>query len=211
MTENEIFAALRDLRAQNEVLHGRIRQLESLVYVDPLTEVGNRRAFDSALRVELERTKRTSMPTCLLLVDLIQLKRINDSLGHHAGDSALKRIAACLVAATRRVDSVHRIGGDEFAAVLCSSDLQGGERVVQRFRQLLEASTDGELDDFYVNARIGLAVALRGGEIAELESDALRAKRRDVSGGVDKAMDVEQTAVQLIATADKALYADGAC
>ena len=107
MTENEIFGALRDLRAQNEVLHGRIRQLESLVYVDPLTEVGNRRAFDSALRVELERTKRTSMPTCLLLVDLIQLKRINDSLGHHAGDSALKRIAACLVAATRRVDSVH--------------------------------------------------------------------------------------------------------
>jgi GGDEF domain-containing protein len=106
---------------------------------------------------------------------------------------------------------VHRIGGDEFAAVLCSSDLEGGERVVQRFRQLLEASTDGEPDDFYVNARIGLAVALRGGEIAELESDALRAKRRDVSGGVDKAMDVEQTAVQLIATADKALYADGAC
>ena len=61
-----------------------------------------------------------------------------------------------------------------------------------------------------MNARIGLAVALRGGEIAELESDALRAKRSDVSGGVDKAMDVEQTAVQLIATADKALYSDGA-
>ncbi len=209
MTENEIFSALRDLRSRNEELHERIRELESLVYVDSLTEVGNRRAFDSSLRVELERTKRTSAPTCLLLVDLIQLKMINDSLGHHAGDMALKRIAACLVASTRRVDSVHRIGGDEFAVVLCSTDLEGGERVAQRFRGLLETSTNDQPDDFYVNARIGVAVALSGGEIADLEGEAERARRRN-DDATNISMDVERTAVQLIATADKALYADKA-
>lgn len=210
MAENEIFSALRDLRSQNEALQERIRQLESLVYVDSLTEVGNRRAFDSALRVELERTKRTSLPTCLLLVDLIQLKRINDSLGHHAGDLALRRLAACLVACTRRVDSVHRIGGDEFAVILSASDLEGGERVVQRVRRLLAASTHEPSDAFYVDARIGLAAAQRGGEIADMQSGALRAQRRDSGSFSGRAMDVEQTVEQLIASADRALYADRA-
>ena len=94
------------------------RQLEQIAYVDPLTGLGNRRLFEDEMRARM-----TSGAGCLtlLLIDLDGFKKINDTLGHDAGDALLKVTAQRLVAAVRDTDHVARLGGDEFAVVLAQT------------------------------------------------------------------------------------------
>ena len=85
---------------------------------DPLTGLRNRRRFLAELELEIKRLRRHSQPVCVLMVDLDELKRVNDSLGHHQGDELLRATAALLTARLRETDTVARLGGDEFAVLL---------------------------------------------------------------------------------------------
>ena len=84
---------------------------------DPLTGLGNRRCFDEFLHAELERTRRADSPLAVAFVDLDGLKRVNDQLGHGAGDLVLKETARRLRRVVGDIDRVARLGGDEFAVV----------------------------------------------------------------------------------------------
>jgi diguanylate cyclase (GGDEF)-like protein len=85
---------------------------------DPLTGIGNRRAFLADLGAEILRQKRSAGSFSLALLDLDGFKALNDSKGHRAGDEALKLVADVLRSRTRRSDSVGRIGGDEFGILM---------------------------------------------------------------------------------------------
>lgn len=84
---------------------------------DPLTGLGNRRCFHTFLDAELERTARTGEPLAVAFVDLDGLKRVNDQLGHRAGDTVIKETGRRLRCAVAHADQVARLGGDEFAIV----------------------------------------------------------------------------------------------
>jgi diguanylate cyclase (GGDEF)-like protein len=86
--------------------------------IDPLTGIGNRRAFLADLRAEIVRQKRSAGSFSLALLDLDGFKALNDSKGHRAGDEALKLVADVLRSRTRQSDSVGRIGGDEFGILM---------------------------------------------------------------------------------------------
>jgi diguanylate cyclase (GGDEF)-like protein len=86
--------------------------------IDPLTGIGNRRAFLADLRAEIVRQRRSAGSFSLALLDLDGFKALNDSKGHRAGDEALKLVADVLLSRTRRSDSVGRIGGDEFGILM---------------------------------------------------------------------------------------------
>lgn len=88
----------------------RARDLERLAYEDPLTGLANRRRFDERLA--------EGRDSALLLIDLDDFKRVNDTLGHEAGDRLLQAVAGRLRAGVSRVDLVARLGGDEFAVLL---------------------------------------------------------------------------------------------
>ncbi|MDL2345318.1 diguanylate cyclase [Deinococcus sp. MIMF12] len=90
------------------------RQLEHWVYIDGLTGLGNRRAFDEALAGSLARRE----PMRLVLIDLNDFKRINDERGHLAGDALLCEVARCLARQIPLPGTTYRLGGDEFAALL---------------------------------------------------------------------------------------------
>ncbi|MEO5510171.1 MAG: GGDEF domain-containing protein [Longimicrobiales bacterium] len=100
----------------------RVRELlereRELALTDPLTLLGNRRFFLDIARVELNRTRRYERPLALGYIDVDYFKDVNDKLGHAAGDSLLKLIAAELMVILRTSDVVARIGGDEFAVLL---------------------------------------------------------------------------------------------
>ena len=84
-----------------------------------LTQVANRRSFDTVLREEWSRHMRSHTPLGVILVDIDFFKRYNDRYGHQAGDLALQRVASCLEAfAHRPLDMAARMGGEEFALVL---------------------------------------------------------------------------------------------
>nr|WP_256488160.1 diguanylate cyclase [Deinococcus sp. HSC-46F16] len=94
--------------------HAAQRQLERWAYLDGLTGLGNRRAFDEALAGYLARRE----PVRLVLLDLNDFKRVNDERGHLAGDALLGEVARCLARQVPLPGTAYRLGGDEFAALL---------------------------------------------------------------------------------------------
>ncbi|MDA8390914.1 MAG: PAS domain S-box protein [Gammaproteobacteria bacterium] len=93
-------------------------QLRQLAHHDPLTGLPNRLAFAATLEQALERAKRHTRKVALLFLDLDRFKRINDTLGHAAGDRLLQMVGARLKGCVRAEDSVARLGGDEFTVIL---------------------------------------------------------------------------------------------
>ncbi len=112
--------------------------LESQVFLDNLTGLKNRRAYESEVEVEMQRSIRSGNPFSLMIVDIDQFKSVNDTYGHAGGDKVLEAIAACLKRGLRPYDSVYRLGGEEFVLVLSDCDLQSGIRIAERTRALIE-------------------------------------------------------------------------
>jgi len=103
-------------------------QMENLAFYDPLTGLSNRRLFQDRLSKAVAESKRRKTFVALLFLDLDQFKRINDSLGHDAGDQLLVETANRLRNSVRETDTVSRIGGDEFTVLLSDVDSTHGVR-----------------------------------------------------------------------------------
>ena len=158
----------RDLRRTERRLR-RSRRASSLrrseALVDPLTGLGNRRAFDRDLAAAFtDRRRRGGL--LVAMVDLDGLKAINDSLGHAAGDQALAAIAAALRSGVRLEDRVYRLGGDEFAVLSVSGEPTALER---RLGNHLEAEVPGV---GRIRASVGIASARPGDEPIDVTSRA---------------------------------------
>jgi two-component system cell cycle response regulator len=105
-----------------------------LSITDGLTSLWNRRQFDLRVAAEHQRGVRFAEPFSIILLDLDQLKAVNDSLGHQAGDALLIEVAHRLASGVRDVDLVSRFGGDEFGLVLPSTGVAGALRVAEKVR-----------------------------------------------------------------------------
>lgn len=116
-------------------------RLEVLAHTDPLTQVLNRRALTTRLSAELERARRYDSVLTLLMVDLDHFKRVNDTMGHLAGDDLLREVAHMLQESIRSVDVVARYGGEEFVVVLPETSRVGATRFAERLREKIEATT----------------------------------------------------------------------
>lgn len=99
---------------------------------DPLTGLGNHRAFQEELDRQVEASHRYEVPLSLAIVDLDEFKRINDTEGHAAGDETLAAFGGLMATSIRRSDRAFRIGGDEFAVLLPHTDAEGARIVVRR-------------------------------------------------------------------------------
>ncbi|MDO5437949.1 MAG: diguanylate cyclase [bacterium] len=105
---------------------------------DPLTELFNRRFYEDALSREAVRALRLNQPFTLISLDLDKLKHINDTLGHSAGDAAIKAVSRVINKNSRSVDVPSRVGGEEFTIILPGVDSQGGLVAAERIRASLE-------------------------------------------------------------------------
>jgi diguanylate cyclase (GGDEF)-like protein len=115
-------------------MDGLIGRLSAAARTDPLTALLNRRGFQEAFDLELERSRRSGRPCALLLADLDHFKRVNDLLGHPAGDERLEKMAQLLGVSKRRIDAAARMGGEEFALLLPETDEHGGYVIAERLR-----------------------------------------------------------------------------
>lgn len=111
-----------------------IAQLRQQALTDGLTGCHNRRAFEMQLERDLHSATRMRQPLSLIMVDLDNLKHINDQAGHEAGDLALQMLADSLRAELRAVDTPARFGGDEFAVILPQANSEGAVVVAERLR-----------------------------------------------------------------------------
>ncbi|MEO8182707.1 MAG: diguanylate cyclase [Deltaproteobacteria bacterium] len=148
-------------RGRQLELGERLRRAEAQATTDPMTALANRRQFDLELKRETAFTTRHRAPLALILVDIDNLKIINDALGHSAGDRAIIWTAESLRNAMRCSDRSFRIGGDEFAVLLRGLDRSSGLRAARRFvqaqtRQPLRLDVEEALE---VTVSVGVAVA----------------------------------------------------
>lgn len=168
----------------------RNRELARLSETDPLTGLLNRRGFESSFDRARRRSRRTDTPLSLLLIDIDHFKALNDSVGHEAGDAALRRCAELFLAAVGRPDDVvARFGGEEFVVLLPEADAAGARHVAEG---ICAAFTDAALPhpgtwSGRVSVSIGIATcqgadAMDDGLLAKADVALYRAKR----GGRDR-------------------------
>lgn len=129
---------LEHLMRENTRLRQELAELKDLVYRDALTGLRNRRYFEERMQEELAHARRHQAQGAVLLLDLDEFKRINDELGHLAGDAALCDTAALLERSVRADDVVCRLGGDEFVVLLHKAGLEGAQKVAARLRARLD-------------------------------------------------------------------------
>lgn len=141
------------------VLMRLILRIEHLLDRDPLTDTLNRRAFDQALALAHARFGR-GRGYALVMIDMDRFKQLNDTLGHAAGDAALRQMVQELQPCLREVDHFGRLGGEEFCVLLPDTDLAGAALVAERMRCLIDATPLRWLEqDWPLSASLGIAEA----------------------------------------------------
>jgi diguanylate cyclase (GGDEF)-like protein len=148
--------------------------------IDPLTALFNRGFFFAALEREIARSARSGRGFCLLMMDLDELKAVNDRLGHFYGDRVLRAVGEIVTAGVRRIDTAARYGGDEFVVLLPETDPTGAYVVAEKIRLGVQ------------DLELGLADA---------------SVRPSLSIGVVSYPDDGNTADELMISADGAMYA----
>jgi diguanylate cyclase (GGDEF)-like protein len=152
--------------------------LKNLAITDQLTALYNHDFFYNRLEDEFNRAVRYELPLSLLMIDLDNFKKINDTYGHRAGDRVLMEVAGILKKAVRKTDIVSRYGGEEFTVILPVTTTEGAKEEAERIRETLCSHSYAGLINTTISASIGVASypcagALNSGDLVNLADNAL--------------------------------------
>ncbi len=158
-------------RAMNQ-LESAQALLNHLAMVDPLTNVFNRRYFFDRAKIELEIARLQESRTSILLLDIDHFKKINDSYGHNVGDQILTGLVALCQENLREMDTLARLGGEEFVILLPETDLAEARHIAERLRRTLE-HTPIKTDSGPQNVTVSIGVMSHPTSDADLPVDKL--------------------------------------
>ena len=165
-------------------LKKHIEHLTVLQGQDALTGLANRRGFDQAMAMEVERSSRFKTPLTLCIMDLDNFKAINDIHGHPCGDDVLKAVASILLTEMRMIDTAARIGGEEFALLLPGTGQARALKLLERIQAVIQ-DTGIICGDAQFTMTMSMGVASYRGKLtpdpvkllAEADKALYRAKR----------------------------------
>jgi diguanylate cyclase (GGDEF)-like protein len=157
----ESLSAPAALALEREAMRARADEFARAAAVDPVSGLFNRRHFQTRLEEELQRAQRGDTTIALLMIDLDNFKRINDTYGHTAGDATLRAVASIIRRSVRHFDVCTRYGGEEFAVVMPESGSAIAMSVAERILARIAAWTPTEphLAGLRVTASIGFALS----------------------------------------------------
>jgi len=143
-------------------LRDQVRELSDLVATDALTGLYNFRHFKTALQTEMDRSKRSGVPTSLVLADIDHFRAINEEQGREAGNAMLKQVAEICRGEVRTTDVVCRYGGEMFAIIFPETHLNFAVKVADRIRQeIADTPLQTESGDFNVTVSMGASVYVK--------------------------------------------------
>ncbi len=192
---SEIEEAYKRLQEQSDELQRANEVLEQLSITDGLTRLHNHRYFQEHLTREIKRVSRTSEPLSMIVIDIDDFKRLNDRLGHAAGDELLVRIARTLNESVRASDLLARYGGEEFVVLAPGTDLEGAVNLAEKIRTAV-AESSFILDDSMRLTRctISIGVAQYAGSRRDFFEAADKALYRAKGAGKNCVMAAEDAA-----------------
>ncbi|MBS1868288.1 MAG: diguanylate cyclase [Actinobacteria bacterium] len=167
--ERELVASLArqtGLSLENVDLHDQVARQ---AVTDELTGLSNHGRFQQVIAAEAAAARRFDHPLGLVMLDIDDFKRVNDTYGHQQGDLVLREVAAALRACSREVDEPARYGGEELAVALQQTDLDGAEAIAERVRMTVEALALPRLDGagtLRVTVSCGVAASADGDPVA---------------------------------------------
>lgn len=179
----------------------KIRNIEEHARRDPLTNSYNRRYMVAALEEQKRIADQTGAPLCLAVIDLDHFKRVNDEVGHLAGDEVLRTFAAIAQRNMREADIFGRYGGEEFLIVLPNTTLLEGLNIAERLRERVEAHAWHPSLHEPVTVSIGLTQYIAGESVLDLFSRTDTAMYLAKRGGRNQVV-VEEPAAGLWQNAD---------
>lgn len=199
-SNQELKGQLEESTVQVDSLRKELDRVKQEAMVDPLTGLVNRSGFESALARVIKAASNDVEPACLLMADIDNFKRINDSYGHLLGDIVLKAVAHTLNASVKGKDTAARYGGEEFAVVLPDTQLEGARALAENIRSLVEKGQIRRQTDRQpigqVTISIGVA-AFRPGDTREaLIERADRALYRAKNAGRNRVLIEEDRATR---------------
>ncbi|ADV67986.1 GGDEF domain-containing protein [Deinococcus maricopensis] len=154
-----------DIYSRQSSLERERDVLEQYAFVDALTGLHNRRAFEQSLAQEAERAQHNGQPLSIIALDIDHFKRVNDTFGHDAGDHVLKDLARIVRREVRATDVVARWGGEEFILLLPTMDLPVAQACAERIRRAVDAH---EFSTGPLSVSLGVATLLRGEDTGAL-------------------------------------------
>jgi len=140
-------------------LFTRNPELQDMAMRDDLTQLFNRRYFFERLRREVDRARSLQSPLAILILDVDQLKSVNDTYGHKAGDVALANLAKLVIRCVRTTDIPARLGGDEFGVIMPETDKDGAFSVANRLQRALEVTPMYEENGASLRLNVSLGVS----------------------------------------------------
>jgi diguanylate cyclase (GGDEF)-like protein len=160
----KLMAEVEHMRAEVDQQRARIAYLEQLADQDPLAPIANRRAFVRELTRHISFSERYNSEASVIYFDLNDLKEINDTHGHTAGDAALIKVANILLEQVRESDVVARLGGDEFGVLLAQANEETAREKARSLVQIVE-SDPLEWDGTSIALKLAFGVyTFKGGE-----------------------------------------------
>ena len=157
-----------------ERLRDRLHELTELATVDPVTHLFNRRYFEDRLEAEVERARRQGQELALLLIDIDDFKRVNDTRGHLEGDRVLREVADLLHAGVRIFDVCARYGGEEFVIVMPAASVSIAQQVAERIRARIERAFSNDVPPVTASWEVGmLADVSTADELVDIPDRAL--------------------------------------
>ena len=142
-----------------ERLRAEVKELSELVATDPVTGLFNYRHFKQAVQTEMDRAKRSSIPTCLVLADIDHFKVVNEEHGHEAGNLVLKHIADICRGELRTTDIVCRYVGEVIAIIFPETHLNLAVKVADRIREEI-ATTPIALESGEINVTVSMGASV---------------------------------------------------
>jgi diguanylate cyclase (GGDEF)-like protein len=137
--------------------HRLLLALKRLSLIDELTTLYNRRGFVDLGEQYLKLGRRNVRGVTVVYVDIDRIKTINDTLGHHVGDRALRRVADTLQKTFRASDLVARVGGDEFGVLALETGGEDSEHIVRRLRAEIAELNEANTEPYHLSISLGLA------------------------------------------------------